>query len=1080
MFDWFFNLFNPTNGLLKQAKPTTKLTKIAKEDKSEVGSVEAEQAKLDALLDETYLRNGLTIRDVTNDVISWMFETNSRLSNKYKDYILNADKQGYFSQDGNKPGILDMYLIAHSLKNDPVLAEYLDNRLPKTDNTKGEPTPEEKADLNRAFTAAYDTFIPYVAKKINSNKGNLALANLSKAFLNQANAEPITESTDQYADTGTGNEDTDNLRKTPEALHENQTPEAVALEKEEDEKRKKRFNSVNRRLRSLFAEQPAMRRAFTVLLKNQYDIATADAPEINKEVLKNLPKELRSYVDDAATKTSADYKADFNRGLNNSTVKLQSGEEVRYGDLIDRHEALRDLRNLLFPGRATTSADDLKDLLDRFDSRIKELGEDAVAVYKYKERVKYDAVKNLYDAISDGKDVKEFVAKDNAAAYKKKITDEANSAKSMVLYHRKGALDNFSKQQMKQLAADRANAFRQLEAADIPEEQKKALSKIIRGEFNVKTSEIMDAYGSSAMDGMDKEIPESAMSKYTAQLLSEANFNGNVKLYNQLSEQISDEAKQQAADTYARETGLEASDIANKLTDTISLYELANATSKDAVAALLQNMMRGLDREVLKQAEKETGVALPRRVFKTKEAEHVLNEGAMREFFSMSDPIMGPKFDLDATQSHMELLEKRKADYQKRLEKVVAGDTEHEGLSESELRAKIDDLDKKLEADKKTQAQLKDEIRAEDPAFLSKEKAKSVTNIEDAEVKPAYPNKKVIEIDGYWFPVKVNPITGDKEPGEKPLPEPVIIEPTVYKVGDEDSFSYYLKGSNNPDEAYLLDAHTGKINDVPHTGISGEKVGTYREWLDLGEMGRSPKQKQEPEVKQPEAPKAEEAPKEQEPKQPEAPKEEPKQEPLDALTPTQEENNLATESGFYFGIQKTASFFKFAHSEDNYGDYNIKREKDESKLIESPDAEDFKYNPNTSEQSAAQDAVANEEFSMEKLGKVLKVIKDESEEKWGEIVKLIEQSSPKSGDDLAKYVQLWANNNWNGEEARRIYNEQAVPTETRNHSYFWKMFKNNVWPQLQNNPSVVNVVKKLNKNRPAEETDVKTNEYKNV
>ena len=115
---------------------------------------------------------------------------------------------------------------------------------------------------------------------------------------------------------------------------------------------------------------------------------------------------------------------------------------------------------------------------------------------------------------------------------------------------------------------------------------------------------------------------------------------------------------------------------------------------------------------------------------------------------------------------------------------------------------------------------------------------------------------------------------------------------------------------------------------------------------------------------------------------------------------------------------------------------------------------------------------------MEKLGKVLNTIKMNSDEQWNDIVELVRQSSAKSGDDLAEFLELWANNNWNGDAAVRAYNETAV--EPRNRSYFWSMFKRNVWPQIQKNPAVVNATNELSTGDPVEKHDVETTEYTHV
>lgn len=196
----------------------------------------------------------------------------------------------------------------------------------------------------------------------------------------------------------------------------------------------------------------------------------------------------------------------------------------------------------------------------------------------------------------------------------------------------------------------------------------------------------------------------------------------------------------------------------------------------------------------------------------------------------------------------------------------------------------------------------------------------------------------------------------------------------------------------------------------------------------------------------------------------------------DVVSPTEEEEVVTTESGFYFGIQKTAEFFKFAESDDGYtAENNPLADKKEQKDIETG-MEGFTYQP--TEQAKVDDESDNTEFSMEKLGKVLKQVKTKSPEKWQEVIDLVKQSSAKSGDDLAVFMELWANNDWNASAALRAYNASAV--EPRDNNYFYSMYERNVWPAIQTMPAVVNIVNSLSKNEVVEPSDVDTNEYKNV
>lgn len=200
------------------------------------------------------------------------------------------------------------------------------------------------------------------------------------------------------------------------------------------------------------------------------------------------------------------------------------------------------------------------------------------------------------------------------------------------------------------------------------------------------------------------------------------------------------------------------------------------------------------------------------------------------------------------------------------------------------------------------------------------------------------------------------------------------------------------------------------------------------------------------------------------------------QEEQNVINPTPEEENQATAAGFYFGIQKSASFFVFANSTDNYNniaDPNINQ--NQQRLLEDPSG--FMYNE-PRQDSMEGDKKKSKEFSMEKLGKVFNAIKDSSESAFNEIKDLVKQSSAKSGDDLVRYLELWSENNWNGEKAVEAYNETAV--DPRDRAYFWGMFKRNVLPQIENLPSFVNAINAMSNSKAVDASDVNTSEYKYV
>lgn len=195
----------------------------------------------------------------------------------------------------------------------------------------------------------------------------------------------------------------------------------------------------------------------------------------------------------------------------------------------------------------------------------------------------------------------------------------------------------------------------------------------------------------------------------------------------------------------------------------------------------------------------------------------------------------------------------------------------------------------------------------------------------------------------------------------------------------------------------------------------------------------------------------------------------------DITNPTTEEENQTATSGFYFGIQKSASFFLFANSTDHYNIYDPKINNDQQRLLEDPSG--FMYNE-PRQDSMEGDKKKSKEFSMEKLGKVFNAIKDSSESAFNEIKDLVKQSSAKSGDDLVRYLELWAENNWNGEKAVEAYNETAV--DHRDRAYFWGMFKRNVLPQIENLPSFVNAINAMSNSKAVDASDVNTSEYKYV
>lgn len=398
------------------------------------------------------------------------------------------------------------------------------------------------------------------------------------------------------------------------------------------------------------------------------------------------------------------------------------------------------------------------------------------------------------------------------------------------------------------------------------------------------------------------------------------------------------------------------------------------------------------------------------------------------------------------------------------------------------LRKKINTLfDKSSTVDIKSAAEVWADKHAIDPEVLKNYDY----SYQDGKLVP------VVEHLGYWFPIYKD-YNGAPQLDDTSLEDPVII-----RKEDKDTYKTVVNG-----ETYIRDSETGFYykadketnsieNAVPHQDLPKEKPETKHE-VNKGKTeevdqeqqdGKSFREKEEnpfwpknlaPTLNEPlpiktrvEDSDSEEGTKEEKIDGTEE----------DIVKPTQDEENETASAGFYFGIQKTAAFFKFAESDDNYTENNDLANSKEQKAIETGDMEGgFQYTP--TEQSKAEDVEDNTEFSMEKLGKVLKQIKTKSPEKWQEVLDLVKQSSAKSGDDLSAFMELWASNDWNASAALRDYNSSAV--EQRDNNYFYSMYKRNVWPAIQTMPAVVNIVNSLSKNEVVEPSDVATNEYKNV
>lgn len=562
--------------------------------------------------------------------------------------------------------------------------------------------------------------------------------------------------------------------------------------------------------------------------------------------------------------------------------------------------------------------------------------------------------------------------------------------------------------------------------------------------------------------------------------------------------------------------------------------ELSTEFPKKYISYFLYLLLNGLSPELKKEIEQEQGKPVPTYFFDEETAARDLNDtGALRSLLTDPDSEEGLSEQYETLLGNKKVLEDSIENRENQLTNL-----KEKGANKEEISKVETILNKKKELLHTVNERIKDVgarlIALNKDHFTERDLGKK-DEIEPSEIKTVFPDKKAYEYSGNWYEVVKNPVSNKYKVTTKKVQDPVIVDPEVYKVDSD----LYVSGKNS-DKYYKLNQETGSISDIPQRDLLGDYIGTYKEWYNSGSKSRiNPKTPENTHIKineriveqlrnNPEKSKElllrvydkpdtevssyiknslfenfednadalldfskriniNNAPEElvdrlntifkEHSSENKKQKEEPKEQE-DLISPTEDEEVITEKSGFMFGMRRTAAFFKFAASDDNYTEMNSKQEDKEQKLIEAPGVEDFQYNEENSENSKTEDVELTEEFSMEKLGKVLRIIKSESPEKWEEIVDIVRQSSAKSGDELAVFLQLFANNNWNGEAALRAYNKEAV--SPRNRSYFWSMFKRNVWPQLQSNPSVVNVVKALNKNVAVDEEDVDTNEYKNV
>jgi hypothetical protein len=179
---------------------------------------------------------------------------------------------------------------------------------------------------------------------------------------------------------------------------------------------------------------------------------------------------------------------------------------------------------------------------------------------------------------------------------------------------------------------------------------------------------------------------------------------------------------------------------------------------------------------------------------------------------------------------------------------------------------------------------------------------------------------------------------------------------------------------------------------------------------------------------------------------------------LETYTPTVEEEKQAVSAGFIWNICKQAAAI------------------DEQKLIENPGLEPD-YDSGKATESYNEQLETAEEFSMSKLGRVLKIILDKKPEFWEDLIMLIKQSSAKNAGDLIQYLNIFKQLGWdNTDKTLRIFNTQNA--QQRNRSYFWKAFKNHIWPILRKNKDVVNTIKTLGAGEIVQEEDLQRETFK--
>ena len=1117
MFDWFINLFafnNPPKKrkVVARRKPTLK-KKAARDTESLRQSKYKQEAKLMDFGKQDIL--GFPVGDIatnlinSQDINAQLYRLGSSI-NKYSD-LVRLSNQG---ADVAAPETLQYYLVcAYIVRNKSKIEKSLKNK----ENPQASDVISTIKDMIKGGTPGF--------KSVSEE-----LSNYARAVFEEVNAATKQEeSTDTQVDYGDTEEGAQGKQYAAPA---NEDP-AVQLSEEElkKEERTSRYNNIRSRIKRAFKNDSATRDTLLAFIDQAVKpIKQSTIPNLTKADLEQLPESARSVlnnyiVDDGK---GSDIKLDFRTKAEDSIVdsKLSGASNLKISEASDALAALRNLYSIFIKttkaGKEHTQKGEPKEYrrlygeLQSYKARIESLlekyGEDSKEAQNIKNTTAYDSISSLLSKLDQESDTEEGKHStivfpefaEETAGWMDSLKKKIDSLRQAIKRSKESVGADIYKQMQTSMDSDKQQVLRDIvQDPNLSDEQKHNLAVKVGGEFALAKQDLGTGYASYLPEGAGKAgLQESKQNEVFAQILENTSLNQFTETANAILNRKEDadaitNAKQQAREYITNNVRSGYKDEINRVIDEPNLlYTLSPAAQTDAVQALnqfIRSFVSGVaggstakTRDVYKDLSEASGVILPKQPFNKQRALRSFNAGGLREVLDskstaeqLDTQYRNVQQKVDQVLNYQDALTKQKelkeqADTQTAAIEELKAKEEAGQLTEEESKAlakqnkELSDvladlkqvnaiveryadtlgkdpnqLDSYLKQLTKTKQDLQEDIKAEDATYFAKQRGREKAGeITDEDIVTVYPNQKAVQFDGTYFPVHTERLGEEtyysvdyKHPIELPVENP---ETTEIKGRT------FVTGSNT-DKVYLADSNSNELKDIDVTKQQLESV--------KQQLAEQPQQTEE---------------------QQELPKEEPEE---DIVTPTKEEDAYAVQSGFVFGLHKTAAFFKFAEADDMYKDFDVDIERALNKEIESP-AEDDLYNPDTAEKSKKEDTDLSKEFSMEKLGKVLNTIKMNSEEQWNDIVDLVRQSSAKSGDDLAEFLELWANNNWNGDAAVRAYNETAV--EPRNRSYFWSMFKRNVWPQIQKNPAVVNATNELSTGDPVEKQDVETTEYTHV